>query len=45
MVHPKKHLRWVQHHAESATPPSRFIGQGRADLGNGVGIELVTQLP
>jgi conjugative relaxase-like TrwC/TraI family protein len=34
----------TRYYAESGTPPGRFIGQGLAGLGNGIGIEAGTQV-
>jgi conjugative relaxase-like TrwC/TraI family protein len=34
----------TRYYAESGTPPGRFIGQGLAGLGNGIGIEPGTQV-
>jgi hypothetical protein len=34
----------TRQYAESGTPPGRFIGQGLAGLGNGMGIELGAQV-
>jgi conjugative relaxase-like TrwC/TraI family protein len=34
----------TRYYAESGTPPGRFIGQGLAGLGNGIGIELGTRV-
>ena len=34
----------TRYYAESGTPPGRFIGQGLAGLGNGIGIEPDTQV-
>jgi len=42
-VHPKE-LRGTQYNDESGALPSRFIGQSLAGLGNGIGIERVTQV-
>jgi len=33
-----------RYYAESGTPPGRFIGQGLAGLGNGIGIEVGSQV-
>jgi hypothetical protein len=34
----------TRYYAESGTPPGRFIGQGLAGLGNGIGIDPGTQV-
>jgi conjugative relaxase-like TrwC/TraI family protein len=34
----------TRYYAESGTPPGRFIGQGLAGLGNGIGIEAGSQV-
>ena len=34
----------TRYYAESGTPPGRFIGQGLAGLGGGVGIETGNQV-